>query len=162
VVHLIEFLSRSSDETMELGRKLGRVISPGHVVAMTGDLGSGKSVLARGVLEGLDVRGAMPSPTFVIVATYQGKTEVNHIDLYRVGSSAEALAMGLDEVLHSGGICVVEWADRVADLLPRSRIDVHLASTGEPDHRLIAITAASEDTGARLVGVARSLIGLGA
>jgi tRNA threonylcarbamoyladenosine biosynthesis protein TsaE len=154
VVHLIKFLSRSADETMELGRKLGRSVSSGDVVA-------GKSVLARGILEALGVRGDMPSPTFVIVATYQGGLEVNHVDLYRLRSAGEAADLGLEEILYSKGVCVVEWADRIASLLPASRIDVHLAPGAEPDHRLIAIRAANPDTGLRLAGLARSLISFG-
>ena len=112
MVRLIRLLSKSPQETRELGRKLGLSVAPGDVLALRGDLGSGKSVLARGILESLGVKGIMPSPSFVIVASYDAPVPVNHIDLYRLETAGEALDLGLEELLYSDGICIIEWAER--------------------------------------------------
>jgi tRNA threonylcarbamoyladenosine biosynthesis protein TsaE len=160
VVHLIRFLSRSADETRDLGRKLGRALSGGDVVALKGDLGSGKSVLARGILEALGVVGDMPSPSFVIAASYDAPVPVNHIDLYRLESAEDALDAGVEELLFSGAVCIVEWAERLEGHLPEARIDVELQATKETE-RLIAIRPADAGTGERLAPLAKALLSLG-
>ena len=98
MVHLIRFLSASAEETRDFGRKLGRLLGASDVVALRGDLGAGKSVLARGILDALGVEGDMPSPSFVIVAAYATPVPVNHIDLYRIASKAEVLELGLSRL----------------------------------------------------------------
>lgn len=161
MVHLIRFLSKSPEETRDLGRKLGMAVSSGDVIALRGDLGSGKSVLARGILESLGVEGDMPSPSFVIVASYNARLPVNHIDLYRLEKAEEALDLGLEELLYSDGVCVIEWAERLEGFLPASRIDVELRAVGEIDHRLIGIGAGDADTKAKLDVLAKSLVRFG-
>jgi tRNA threonylcarbamoyladenosine biosynthesis protein TsaE len=161
VVHLIRMLSKSSEETRDLGRKLGLAVSPGDVVALTGDLGSGKSVLARGVLEALGVEGDMPSPSFVIVASYEAPNPVNHIDLYRFENAGQALDIGLEDLLYSDCISIVEWADRLGDFLPPASIRVDIEAAGERDHRLISIKTAVPEVKVRLAGLAGSLVRFG-
>ena len=136
-------------------------VSAGDVVALTGDLGSGKSVLARGVLEALGVEGHMPSPSFVIVASYETAVPVNHIDLYRLEHADEALDIGLEDLLYSDCISIIEWADRLGDLLPPESIRVELRPAGERDHRLISIKAAVPAVKTRLVDLAGSLVRFG-
>lgn len=154
-------LSKSPEETRDVGRKLGMAVSAGDVVALTGDLGSGKSVLARGVLEALGVKGDMPSPSFVIVASYKAAIPVNHIDLYRLESAGEALDIGLEDLLYSDCISIVEWADRLAGFLPLASIRVELRTAGERDHRLISIRAVVPEVKTRLVDLAGSLVRFG-
>jgi len=158
VVHLIRVLSKAPEETRDLGKRLGRVVSRGDVVALTGDLGSGKSILARGVLEALGVEGDMPSPSFVIVATYETPTPVNHIDLYRLEDAGQAMDVGIEDLLHSGDISIVEWADRLGELLPPSSIRVGIEAAGERNHRLVSIEASSLETKTKLMDLAGSLV----
>ena len=158
MVHLIRILSRSDEETRDLGRKLGMLVSPGDVVALTGELGSGKSVLARGVLEALGVEGDMPSPSFVIVASYETATPVNHIDLYRLEEEGQALDIGIEDLLYSDSISIVEWADRLGELLPPASIRIGLKAGGKPEHRLISISAAAPEVKTRLAELAGSLV----
>jgi tRNA threonylcarbamoyladenosine biosynthesis protein TsaE len=158
MVHLIGFLSRSPAETRDFGRTLGGVLSCGDVVALRGALGSGKSILARGILESLGVEGDMPSPSFVIVATYDGRVKVHHIDLYRLEEPADAWDLGLQELMFSDALCVVEWADRVEGFLPPRTIDVELRSSEQPDHRLIALTTGDRDVGSRLMDLAKTMV----
>jgi tRNA threonylcarbamoyladenosine biosynthesis protein TsaE len=158
VVHLIRILSKAPEETRDLGRRLGRTVSPGDVVALTGDLGSGKSVLARGVLEALGVKGDMPSPSFVIVANYEATVPVNHIDLYRLDDPGQAMDIGIDEIIDSGGVSIIEWADRLGELLPPASIRVGMNMVEEPTHRLVSIETASPEVRGRLMDLAGSLV----
>jgi tRNA threonylcarbamoyladenosine biosynthesis protein TsaE len=156
VVRLVKLLSRSPGETATIGEAIGRLLAPGDVVALTGALGSGKSVLARGIMSGLGVSSRMPSPTFVIVATYEGtcavnQVTVNHIDLYRMESAEEALGAGVEEALLSDAISIVEWAEKGQELLPPQRIDVGIALRAEPEERLLTIAPVGEDVGRRLL-----------
>ncbi|MDQ7859583.1 MAG: tRNA (adenosine(37)-N6)-threonylcarbamoyltransferase complex ATPase subunit type 1 TsaE [Armatimonadota bacterium] len=113
----------SPSETEALGRRLGGRLRAGDVVALLGPLGAGKTVLARGIVEGAGARGTVASPSFVIVREYAGPVRVYHADLYRLERPAEVVELGLDE-LAAEGILVVEWADRAGGLLPRPAITV--------------------------------------
>lgn len=144
---------------MEVGKVLGECLSAGDIVALSGDLGSGKSVIARGVLRSLGVAGDIPSPSFVIVAAYEGEIPVHHIDLYRLNSPDEVAGLGLEDLLYSDTISVIEWADKVENLLPLTRIDVVMESGGEPEDRLITIRAVGAKTKERLMAFARALAG---
>jgi tRNA threonylcarbamoyladenosine biosynthesis protein TsaE len=161
LVHLIRMLSKSPEATRDLGRKLGKAVVSGDVVALVGDLGSGKSVLARGILEALGVKGDMPSPSFVIVASYEAPIAVNHIDLYRLEDAAQALDVGVEDLLYSDCISVVEWADRLGDSLPPGCIQVGIEAVGEREHRLISIKTAAPEVKARLADLAASLVRFG-
>ena len=155
MVRLVRLLAGSAAETTRIGEALGVLLVPGDVVALTGVLGSGKSVLARGIMAGLGVRSKMPSPSFVIVATYEGKHPVNHIDLYRLTSPEEAVGAGIEDLLYSDGVSIIEWADRISDLLPAARIDVVIGLRDRPDERLISIAPIGDEIGRRLVPLVR-------
>ena len=161
MVHLIRMLSTSPDRTRDLGKMLGKALSAGDVVALVGDLGSGKSVMARGILEALGVEGDMPSPSFVIVASYRTPIPVNHVDLYRLEGVGDALDIGLDDLLYSDCISVVEWADRLGDFLPPGSIRVELRPMDRREHRLISLGAVEPEVNARLEALVRSLVRFG-
>lgn len=158
-MHMIRFLSASPEETRDFGRKLGKMLGAGDVVALRGDLGAGKSVLARGILDALGVDGDMPSPSFVIVAGYDTPVPVNHIDLYRVESAAEALDLGLQDLLYSDAVCVVEWAERLGSLLPPSAIDVEIRDAAGENRRIVSIKAGDDEVKRRLMQLAARLVG---
>jgi tRNA threonylcarbamoyladenosine biosynthesis protein TsaE len=157
VVHLIKLLSRSAEETTEVGHRLGKSLSAGDVVALSGVLGSGKSVFARGILRGLGIGGEIPSPSFIIAASYEGRLSVNHIDLYRLETPEEAIAAGVEDLLYSGGVSVIEWAEKIGDLLPHSRIEVTIEPGGAPDERVLTITPCAS-VRERLMPFARGLM----
>jgi tRNA threonylcarbamoyladenosine biosynthesis protein TsaE len=150
VVETIDFLSTSPEDTAMLGLRLAAVLKPGDVLALTGVIGAGKSVMARAVAGGLGVRTAMASPSFVIVATYEGTPVVHHIDLYRVRDLGEAVAAGVEEAINSDAVSIIEWADRVPDLLPQDRIDLRLEPGEGREERLISLRPAGERAGERL------------
>jgi tRNA threonylcarbamoyladenosine biosynthesis protein TsaE len=138
-----EHLSHSPEETRALGEKLGRQLSPGEVVAFSGDLGAGKTCMIQGVCAGLEIPDQVNSPTFVLINEYAGRAGglpvvVYHFDLYRLRGEKELEALGAEEYFYSQGICLVEWAERARTALPPRRREVVLEHCG-PEMRRIAI-----------------------
>lgn len=120
-------VSRSARATFALGERLGRLLAPGDAVALTGELGAGKTQLVRGACRGARVPEAqVASPSFAIVASYRGRLPVHHVDLYRIGDADELHATGFFDLLGGDGAILVEWADRVPGALPAERLEIHL------------------------------------
>ena len=111
----------------------------GDVILLTGELGSGKTCLTQGIALGLGVQGYVRSPTFVLMTRHHGRLTLNHVDLYRMGSPAEAWDLGLDDQLFSDGICVIEWADRAAEIFPADCLWINFDYGTDPDSRHIAL-----------------------
>jgi len=134
------YLSHSEEETIDTGIKLARQLSPHDVVALFGDLGSGKTRFIKGICRGLGVIEHVSSPTFTILNEYDGNgLKIHHFDFYRLGSLSELREIGFDEYLEGEGVCLIEWADRVQGLLPADRYDVHLSFGESPENRRIVI-----------------------
>lgn len=150
MVDLVEFLSKSPEDTVRLGKRLGADLVPGDVIALTGVIGAGKSLIAGAIAAGLGIEITMASPSFVIVASYEGAVAVNHIDLYRLGDYAEAVSAGVEEAIHSNAVNIVEWADRVPAILPTGRIDISLELREDPNERLIKIEPVGDEPAERL------------
>ena len=112
--------------TEALGRRLGSLLFPGAVVALVGGLGAGKTHFVRAVAEGLGVRNpaTVTSPTFTLVHEYPARLPIYHFDAYRLNTPAEFAALGTDEYFHGDGVCLVEWADRVTEVLPAERLEL--------------------------------------
>jgi len=130
-------------ETEEIGRAIAGNVTPDTVIGLVGPLGAGKTRLARAIAEALDVDPqAIASPTFVLIHEYAGRMPVFHFDTYRIGSPAEFEALGAADYFAAGGLCLVEWADRVTGLLPRNAWWVRLElDASDPARREIAIEA---------------------
>ena len=121
--------TRSEDDTFALGRALGAFLRPGDALLLSGDLGTGKSVLARGAACSLGVEGPMPSPSFTILFPYEGKCPVYHFDLYRLSGPDEFEAAGLYEWFGGAGVCLVEWPETVdLDARPCVRLTLRRAA----------------------------------
>ena len=111
------FISHSPEETESLGERLGRAASHGLVIALTGDLGAGKTQLVKGLARGLGGAARVHSPTFTLVNEYAGgRLRLFHLDLYRLESHRQILSAGLEEFFQPDGVAVVEWAERIYDL----------------------------------------------
>lgn len=135
----MEYRTAGEWETEDLGETLGRRLSSGAVVAFTGDLGAGKTAFTRGLARGLGVTGWVTSPTFTIVNEYEGgRLPLFHFDLYRLGGSDELFDIGWEDYLRRGGVCAVEWSEKVSDALEGCiRVDI-CRGEGEND-RIITI-----------------------
>jgi tRNA threonylcarbamoyladenosine biosynthesis protein TsaE len=132
----LDFISHSEAQTRRLGARLGSLLEPGDVVALVGDLGSGKTRWVQGVCEGLGVTDPVISPTFTLVNEYRGRYPIYHIDLYRL-TAAETLTFGLEEYLDGEGISLIEWADRAGEVLPESYLAVELYYLEETKRRIV-------------------------
>jgi tRNA threonylcarbamoyladenosine biosynthesis protein TsaE len=131
-------LSESVEQTESVAADLARTLAGGACVALHGDLGAGKTQFVRGLVRGLGGHPrAVSSPTFVLLNVYEGgRLSVFHLDAYRVGGADDFDAIGFPELLEQGGVVVVEWGSRVADLLPPDRIDVSIEAVGEGRRRI--------------------------
>lgn len=150
--------THSPAETFDLGKRLGRLLAPGQVIALSGDLGAGKTTLTQGIAAGLGIDGPITSPTFTLINEYQSHRDLRllHVDVYRLGESSkaaqdvdssrqvarEAEAIGLDEMLaDDDAIVIVEWAERIAPLLPPDHLEIRLAAENDETTRTIKLTA---------------------
>ncbi len=148
----VERLTQSAEETFEVARRLGESLEGGEVLALVGDLGSGKTTFTRGLVCGVGCADYMRvnSPTYVLEQIYKGRLVVRHYDAYRLGNSSELDELGFEEALSSGAVLVVEWADRVDSLMPPDKLLLELSfpresgAGGEPGNcRRITFSSAS-------------------
>ena len=120
--------TRSPEETFQVGKSLGEKAYPGQVITLTGDLGVGKTVFTQGLAKGLGIEEPVNSPTFTIVQVYEGgRLPFYHFDVYRVSDPDELFNIGIDEYFFGEGVCIVEWADLILDILPENTKYIYLA-----------------------------------
>ncbi len=129
--------STGPERTRAVGRAIGRAARPGTFVALIGELGAGKTQLAKGVAEGLGVLGVVNSPTFVLMNEHVGRLRLHHVDAYRLDDPEEALAAGLLDERQAAGVVVVEWADRLAGWLPDERLEIALTPVDDESVRVL-------------------------
>jgi len=135
----IAIRTTGADQTVALGEAIGRALGAGDVVAMTGDLGAGKTTMTRGIAAGLGVTDLIHSPTFTVVHEHKGRIPLYHIDLYRL-CSAELESIGFEEYLEGGGVTVIEWAERADGELPMGRLSIDLRTDdSDPDSREVTL-----------------------
>lgn len=129
-------VTSSAVETQRLGERLAGAAEPGDLICLYGSLGAGKTQLAKGIARGLGVASVVNSPSFVLVAEHVGRLPLFHVDCYRLADAAEALAAGVLDERQGAGVTVVEWADRLGDLLPAARLDVRIEGTADEPRRI--------------------------
>ncbi len=131
--------SSSVSQTIEIGRRLGELLQANDIIGLTGGLGAGKTHFAKGLATGLEVSDTqvVNSPTFVIINEYIGRLHIYHVDVYRLASSAELQALGFEEMCSAGGVVLIEWADKIQDLLPPDVLSIELAATGANSRDLV-------------------------
>ncbi|MCI9415905.1 MAG: tRNA (adenosine(37)-N6)-threonylcarbamoyltransferase complex ATPase subunit type 1 TsaE [Eubacterium sp.] len=133
----------SPEETFEFGKRLGEAAKPGNVYALAGDLGVGKTVLAKGIAEGLGITDPIVSPTFTIVQIYEsGRMPFYHFDVYRICDPEEMEEIGYEDYFYGNGLTMIEWADLVEDLLPVTRKNIRIEKDLEKglDYRRITVS----------------------
>ena len=140
-----QIISHSPEETLRLGAFLGKHLTNGTVIALSGELGCGKTCLTQGIARGLQVPEDIyvTSPTYTLVNEYPGRLRLFHVDLYRIGDIVELDEIGLDEIMNSDDITVIEWAEKMIEMLPKERLFIlisfldnrtrkfHLSGTGQ-------------------------------
>ena len=116
------------EETEKFGLFLGENLKPGDVVCLNGDLGAGKTTLTKSIAKGLGIDDYVTSPTFTIVNEYYGKTDLYHIDTYRLDDMVDVDYLGFDEYFYSDGVTIVEWAEKIRDSLPEEYMEINIKS----------------------------------
>jgi len=134
----MNIISNSVEETLKIGKNLAKNLWPGDVIGLCGELGSGKTVLTKGIASGLGIAASnIISPTFVLIRQHQGgRLPLYHFDLYRLGNTKEIMALGYEEYLYGCGVSVIEWADKLGYLLPQEILKINLSITDKQKRAL--------------------------
>ena len=144
-IDIIQFTSHSEKQTLSAGRKIAKSLKEGDVVCLYGDLGSGKTVLTKGIASGLGISFMdIISPTFVLLRRYQGKKRLNHFDFYRVKNAEEIINLGYEEYFYDRDITVIEWPDRLGTMLPREFLKIELRVKSD-NERIIKMSAVGDN-----------------
>lgn len=132
-------ITKSAKETMLIGEKLAKRLKPGDIVALSGNLGSGKTTFTKGIGEGLGVKDSrrINSPTFVLIKEYSGKIPLYHLDLYRLDDLREIENLAIEEYIYGNGVTVIEWAEKIKPILPENYISVKLKVKGDNKREVI-------------------------
>jgi tRNA threonylcarbamoyladenosine biosynthesis protein TsaE len=130
------FYSKSTEDTLRLGQRIGSFLKANDVIALTGQLGAGKTTLIQGIAAGLGVRDHVTSPTFIIINEYAGRLPLYHIDLYRLDEGLAVADLGIEEYFTRGGVCVIEWAERLKGLLPSGAGKIELKIISEEEREI--------------------------
>lgn len=118
---------KNEAEAVDFGIKIGREAAPGTVIALMGDLGAGKTTLTKSIAKGLGIEEVITSPTFTIVKEYEtGRLPLYHFDVYRIGDVDEMYELGYEEYFYGEGVCVVEWANLIEDIMPEDAVQIHI------------------------------------
>lgn len=123
---MVKIYLENEEKTKEIGYKLGKLVEPGSVICLIGDLGAGKTTMTQSLAKALEVDDYITSPTFTIVNEYEGILPLYHFDVYRIGCSEEMYDIGYDEYINSDGVCIIEWANLIEDILPDEYLYVEL------------------------------------
>lgn len=128
--------SASAESTAAEGARLATTLRAGDVVALTGELGAGKTCFVQGLVRALGAAAGATSPTFVLVNEYRGRLPIHHVDAYRTGSAAELVDLGLLELMDGDGVTLIEWAETAELLLPERTIRVHIEGVGDEPRQI--------------------------
>lgn len=123
------FKSQNENELIALGEMLGNLLSPGHVLVLTGDLGAGKTTFTKGLARGLDINQMIKSPTYTIAREYEGRLPLYHLDVYRIGDDPDSI--DLDDFLFGDGVTVIEWGNLLESSLPNDYLEIVISRDGD-------------------------------
>lgn len=138
-MEVTNYYSNSLEETQKFASEFAMKLKPGDVICMYGDLGAGKTAFVQGLAKGLLVTDYVNSPTFTIVNEYQGNIPLYHFDVYRISDSFEMYDIGFDEYLDGEGVCVIEWAELIEDILPQNYYKITITKEDDANKRKIAV-----------------------
>lgn len=138
-----KIISKSPEDTFALGKQIGESVATGSVLTLVGDLGVGKTVFTQGLAEGLGISDAVNSPTFTIVQIYEeGRIPLYHLDVYRIGDISEMDEIGYEDYFYGDGVCLIEWANLIEELLPERYVEIRIEKNLEKgfDYREITVS----------------------
>ena len=133
----MEFIVRTEEDTINLGKKIGEKLKKGDVVALDGSLAAGKTYLTKGIAKGLGIQEDITSPTFTLISEYSGRFNLYHIDVYRLEGVEDFLDLGTEEMLYGDGVCVIEWSKKVKQALPKNTIYIDIMVNDDNSRKII-------------------------
>ncbi|SEQ02860.1 tRNA threonylcarbamoyladenosine biosynthesis protein TsaE [Lachnospiraceae bacterium RM5] len=143
-----EYTTNSPEETFELAKQLAEKAVPGSIITLSGSLGVGKTVFAKGYAAGLGIKTSVSSPTFTIMNVYdEGRIPLYHFDVYRVETEEEMYNVGYEEYFYGNGVCLIEWPEKIKSLLPESYLKIHISRALDKDYDYRKITVEKEGYG---------------
>ena len=119
---MLTFKTSSAEETIELGKKIGKLLRKGDIIAMQGTLAAGKTTITKGIAAALGITETITSPTFCLISEYQGTMPLYHMDVYRLDGTEDFINLGTDDMLYGDGVSIIEWSEKIMDELPKSTI----------------------------------------
>ncbi|SHH53703.1 tRNA threonylcarbamoyladenosine biosynthesis protein TsaE [Anaerosphaera aminiphila DSM 21120] len=131
------------EETENFGLALGKLLKPGDVICLNGDLGAGKTTLTKSIGKGMGIEDYITSPTFAIINEYYGDINLYHFDTYRLETDEDVFYLGFDEYFYGNGVCIIEWADKIKNALPEDYLELNITRRGELE-REIEVVAVGE------------------
>lgn len=154
--NIVTIKTASPAETIKLGGKISKWLNPGDIICLSGNLGSGKTTLTKGIAKGLSINPVkVNSPTFVIMNAYEGRLPLYHFDLYRLNQTQEMGMIGYDEFLYGEGVALIEWGERLERLLPKEFLNVKIVQSGELERKF-----SFEAVGKRYQSMVRQMAGI--
>ncbi len=122
----MRFKTKSPEETIELGRRIGVLLHKGDIIALQGTLAAGKTTITKGIAESLGVKDTITSPTFCLISEYEGKMPLYHMDVYRLDGAEDFANLGTEDMLYGKGVCLIEWSEKIMEELPSSTITLKI------------------------------------
>lgn len=135
---MLKFITKSEYETIELGKKIGKKLKKGDIIAMQGTLAAGKTTITKGIAKALEIEDTITSPTFCLIGEYYGKMPLYHFDVYRLEGSEDFENLGADDMLYGDGVSIIEWSEKIMDELPKNTIILKITPNSDGS-RLIEI-----------------------
>ncbi|MBR6079629.1 MAG: tRNA (adenosine(37)-N6)-threonylcarbamoyltransferase complex ATPase subunit type 1 TsaE [Treponema sp.] len=133
----LEFRTRTPEETVALGEKIGQHLKPGDIIAMTGTLAAGKTTITKGIAKSLGIEDCITSPTFCLISEYNGKNmPLYHMDVYRLDGAEDFINLGVDDMLYGDGVCIIEWSEKVKSELPSKTIWMTITPSGDGERTI--------------------------
>ena len=129
----MKFHTKSAEETIALGKRLGSFLKKGDVVALQGSLAAGKTTITKGIALALEIQDTITSPTFCLISEYQGKMPLYHFDVYRLQGADDFANLGADDMIYGDGVCLIEWSEKIRDELPKKTIVIRLEVSKSAD-----------------------------
>ena len=135
---MLTFTTSSAEETIELGKKIGRLLKKGDIIAMQGTLAAGKTTITKGIAAALGITETITSPTFCLISEYQGTMPLYHMDVYRLDGTEDFINLGTDDMLYGDGVSIIEWSEKIMEELPSNTIILKITPQ-EDGKRIIEI-----------------------
>jgi len=137
---MVKIVLKGLKETEEFGQKLGSLLEGGDLLSLTGDLGAGKTTLTKSIGIGLGISDYITSPTFTLINEYKGRVWLYHFDVYRLEGEEDLLDLGYEDYFYSDGVTIVEWGDKIEDILPENRININIKKGKKLDERIVTLS----------------------